>query len=94
MPLTNSFDPFNKHGQFCVDNAQKSVQSMEQQQLMFLCHALQEVILKGVHWDRVMWGMPLLVVLQRLRKLVLIDNHLTNLHQVRCRMPTSTTQTR
>ena len=29
-----------------------------------------------------MWGMPLLVVLQRLRKLVLIDNHLTNLHQV------------
>lgn len=46
------------------------------------CLALQEVTLKGVHWDQVMWGMPLLVVLQRLRKLVLIDNHLSNLHQV------------
>lgn len=44
--------------------------------------ALQEVTLKEVHWDRVIWGMPLLVVLQRLHKLVLIDNHLTNLHQV------------
>ena len=43
---------------------------------------LQEVILKGVPWDRVTWGMPLLGVLQRLRKLVLTDNHLSNLHQV------------
>ena len=42
----------------------------------------QEVILKGVPWDRVTWGMPLLGVLQRLRKLVLTDNHLSNLHQV------------
>lgn len=42
----------------------------------------QEVILKGVPWDRVTWGMPLLGILQRLRKLVLTDNHLSNLHQV------------
>ncbi len=43
---------------------------------------LQEVILKGVPWDRVVWGMPMVVVLQRLRKLVLTDNHLCHLHQV------------
>lgn len=46
------------------------------------CVVLQEVILKGVPWDRVTWGMPLLGVLQRLHKLVLTDNHLSNLHQV------------
>jgi len=45
---------------------------------------LQEVILKGVPWDRVVWGMPSVVVLQRLRKLVLSDNHLCHLHQVSC----------
>lgn len=43
---------------------------------------LQEVILKGVPWDRVVWGMPMVVVLQRLRKLVLTDNQLCHLHQV------------
>ena len=43
---------------------------------------VQEVILKGVHWDRVIWGMPLMTILQRLRMLVLTDNHLSHLHQV------------
>ena len=43
---------------------------------------LQEVILKGVPWDRVVWGVPMVVVLQHLRKLVLTDNHLCHLHQV------------
>ena len=45
------------------------------------CVLIQEVILKGVPWDRVVWGMSLLVVLQ-LSKLVLTDNHLSHLHQV------------
>ena len=49
---------------------------------------MQEVILKGVHWDRVIWGMPLMTVLQRLRTLVLTDNHLSHLHQVKSRPAT------
>ncbi|KAL0045275.1 hypothetical protein WJX82_002456 [Trebouxia sp. C0006] len=47
-----------------------------------VCASAREVILKGVPWDRVVWGMPMVVVLQRLRKLVLTDNHLCHLHQV------------
>ncbi|KAA6424148.1 MAG: hypothetical protein FRX49_06107 [Trebouxia sp. A1-2] len=47
-----------------------------------VCAPAQEVILKGVPWDRVVWGMPMVVVLQRLRKLVLTDNQLCHLHQV------------
>ncbi|DBA75297.1 TPA: Leucine-rich repeat-containing protein 49, variant 3 [Trebouxia sp. C0004] len=47
-----------------------------------VCASAQEVILKGVPWNRVVWGMPMLVILQRLRKLVLIDNHLCHLPQI------------